>query len=233
MTLRHCKLWKYQHWRMCTKSRPSPCHPLCRFTIYPDWIPWNLHEAQEAKSIAHSNLSSALPFKKSIGFLMLAICHNPCGVQIAQILMLSLPLPIHLLDRLLDFGVTFSLGLPPTKKKWNIEIWKCIEMLSEEINASFTRLLQWILWSFWFKPFRTFKSKTICEFLWRHARHVDLVALCRVCGCFATRAWHWYSRDCHGCLHPEDQWKDGKLREGFSCSSLHCQEEGWCITIKA
>ena len=77
----------------------------------PDWIPWNLHEAQEAESIAHSNLSSALPFKKSIGFLMLAICHNPCGVQIAQILMLSLPLPIHLLDRLLDFGVTFSLGL--------------------------------------------------------------------------------------------------------------------------
>ena len=81
-------------------------------------------------------------------------------------------------------------------------------------------------------PISGFKSKTICEFLWRHARHVDLVALCRGCGCFATRAWHWYSRDCHGCSHPEDHWKDGKLREGFSCSSLHCHEEGCYITIK-
>ena len=95
-----------------------------------------------------------------------------------------------------------------------------------------TCLSGWIS-SFWFKPF-SFKSKTLCEFLWRHARHVDLVALCRGCGCFATRAWHPYSRDCHGCSHPEDHWRDGggKLREGFPRSSLHCQEQGTSSTIK-
>ena len=100
-------------------------------------------------------------------------------------------------------------------------------------EGCWTCLSGWIS-SFWFKPFRSFKSKTLCEFLWGHARHVDLVALCRGCGCFATRAWHSYSRDCHGCSHPEDHWRDGggKLREGFPRSSLHCQEQGTSSTIK-
>ena len=34
---------------------------------------------QEAESISHSDLSSALSFKKSKGFLMLAVCHNLCS----------------------------------------------------------------------------------------------------------------------------------------------------------
>ena len=112
----------------------------------PDWIPWNLHEAR-AGSRKHFRFQSVncIVFSEIKGFL--DACSLSQSLQQGfklQILMLSLPLPIHLLDRLLHFEVTFSLGLRnqnlkdrfphPPKKGWNIEIWKC---KLEEINGSF------------------------------------------------------------------------------------------------
>ena len=116
MTFRHCKLWKYQHWRMCTKSRPSPCHPLCRkltfrFTIYPRLDPLEpargTGRKQKAFQIQISQVHCLFRNQR------VSWCLQPFTIFAEfrlQILMLSLPLPIHLLDRLLDFGVTFSLN---------------------------------------------------------------------------------------------------------------------------
>ena len=72
----------------------------------PDWIPWNLHEARTVSS-KHFTFKSVecIVFKEIEGFL------DACSLSQSsqqgfrfQILMLCLPHPIHLLDKLLDFG---------------------------------------------------------------------------------------------------------------------------------
>ena len=101
-----------------------------RFTIYPRLDPLEPARGTSRKQQAfHVQISRVhcLLRNRRVSWCLQSVTIFAAGVQIAN--MLSLPLPIHLLDRLLDFGVTFSSGLTELKSErqisppWNAQ-WR-------------------------------------------------------------------------------------------------------------